>query len=116
MTDQLQKPKISRVDKESMNSMLKTMIANDNSILPMSNVAPKIWFCDWYNAMDDIDKKNYNLYKEGEAVWINTEDLDAFTKSYNNITAEKRSICKNFELPSGIILGKSRGFEWQKKI
>ena len=26
---------------------------------------------------------------------------------YNNITAEKRSICKNFELPSGIVLGKS---------
>ncbi len=89
MTDQLQKPKISRVDKESMNSMLKMMIANDNSILPMSNVAPKIWFCDWYNAMDDIDKKNYNLYKEGEAVWINTEDLDAFTKSNVNIIHSK---------------------------
>ena len=64
------------------------------------------------NGFEKVESREF---KKGDSTiiiqWVQDTgrlmELDAFTESYNNITAEKRSICKNFELPCGIILGKS---------
>lgn len=79
MSTRLAHPIIDRVDIESIDDMMDSMVANDNKIIPSYGVTPKIWKCKWYNGA------KRNLYQQGQAVWVNTEDLDEFVASHKSV-------------------------------
>ena len=56
------------------------MVNNDKKLFPNTGYAPKIWECTWYNSpVNSYSVETYGYHK-GDAVWINTEDLDEFVK------------------------------------
>jgi len=55
-----------------IDNAIDQMVRNDVKLLAEPKVAPKIWCCKWYNSAS----KNNLTYKKGDAVWINTEDVD----------------------------------------
>lgn len=77
----MSQPNIQAVNREQLNSASKVMILNDGRLVPSGGIKPKIWTCSWYNMVlrNQADKEKY-CYKKGDAVWINTEDLDQFVQ------------------------------------
>ena len=65
----------SKITLNALNAAFKKLIENDNSLIPENSIIPKIWECKWFNNPD------VNGYNKGDAVWINTEQLDAFTSA-----------------------------------
>ena len=78
MSTRLAHPQLDHINIESIDDAIGSMIENDNKIIPAYGVTPKIWKCKWYNG------SKRNLYKQGQAVWINTEDLDEFTTAHKS--------------------------------
>ena len=83
MAINLIRPVASYVDKEQLDGVMETMLANDGKLLPQTSIAPKVWKCSWYNIPlnTEMRKRTY-CYQPGDAVWLNTEDLDQFVQ-YN---------------------------------
>lgn len=118
MSTRLTHPKIDKIDVESIDAALEEMVANDNKVIPSYGVTPKIWKCKWYNGA------KRNLYSQGQAVWVNTEDLDEFTtanKSFILETIKNNSTLRNiykkldgdetkiFDLCKDVVTGKVSG-------
>lgn len=82
MGTRLAHPSLDKISIEAIDEAIEAMIANDNKVIPAYGVTPKIWRCKWYNGA------KRNLYKQGDAVWINTEDLDEFTTSNKSFIIE----------------------------
>lgn len=73
--------KVDSVSKVSIDSVADVMIQNDSQLLPQSGIKPSIWCCRWYNTVLNAKTRSEYCYKRGDAVWINTEDLEEFTQS-----------------------------------
>lgn len=67
--------RISEIKTESLNQTFSKMVRNDMALLPNTGVSPGVWERKWYN--DD----SVAGYSEGDAVWLNTEDIDEFVKN-----------------------------------
>lgn len=84
--------KVDEVNKDQLDAASKTMVLNDSRLLPQSGIKPSIWCCYWYNTvLNSTNRSNY-CYSKGDAVWMNTEDLEEFTinnKDYICSIAEK---------------------------
>jgi hypothetical protein len=73
--------KVDSVSKASIDSVADVMIPNDSRLLPQSGIKPSIWCCRWYNTVLNAKTRSEYCYKRGDAVWVNTEDLEEFTES-----------------------------------
>ncbi len=92
-------PKVQAISRQELNSASKVMIRNDGRLVPVSGVKPKIWTCSWYNQAlsRSQDRENF-CYKKGDAVWLNTEDLDQFVshnKTYIKSIVMNNGLLKN---------------------
>ena len=87
-------PKVQAISRQELNNASKVMILNDGRLVPASGIKPKIWTCTWYNrALTKQQDKEDFCYKKGDAVWINTEDLDQFVS--HNKTYIKSIVMNN---------------------
>ena len=76
----IEEPKIDAISQQQLNKAATLMVNNDKKLLPNTGYAPKIWECTWYNSpVNSYSAETYGYHK-GDAVWINTEDLDEFVK------------------------------------
>lgn len=77
MTTNLKKPSVPYVDADVLNDVVEAMISNDKKIRPQSSVSPNVWKCSWYNVQLKTEyQKQIYCYQRGDAVWLNTEDVD----------------------------------------
>lgn len=61
-----------QIDIRSLNRTFRNLLLNDNANIVTGNNIPGLWEQRWYN-----DRNNTDLYyKKGDAVWINTENID----------------------------------------
>ena len=61
----------------TVNTVIRRLMENDNMFFD-ANISPQIWERRWYN-----DRDNRSLYyMKGDAVWINTEPVDAFVQNH----------------------------------
>lgn len=82
MAIHLTRPIVSTVDPATLDDAVRAMIQNDLKMLPQAQTGPKVWRCGWYNTSLDTKAKRAALcYKAGDAVWLNTENLDQFTRA-----------------------------------
>lgn len=61
-----------------VNGRFIQMVSNDVSIYPLNDRLPSIWECKWYN------KSTIQGYKKGDAVWLNTEDVNQFIQIHKD--------------------------------
>ena len=80
MNSKIEEPKITTISQQQLNAAVSMMVKNDKKLLPNTGYAPKIWECTWYNSPVGSHNVESYGYSKGDAVWINTEDLDEFTK------------------------------------
>lgn len=77
----VKKTSVNLVDKQNLDLAADVMIANDIRLLPQTGIKPSIWCCKWYNTVLTNSNKSTYCYKKGDSVWLNTEDLEDFTKN-----------------------------------
>ena len=81
MNNNMVKPQLTQVNIKEFDDAMQTMIKNDCSLIPKSNISPTVWKCSWYNVnLTDRNKSQY-CYKKGDTVWVNTEELASFTQA-----------------------------------
>ena len=71
--------KVDEFNKDQLDAASKIMVLNDGKLLPQSGIKPSIWCCYWYNTVLNSSNRSKYCYKKGDAVWMNTEDLEEFT-------------------------------------
>ena len=76
----IEEPKIDTISQQQLNRATTMMVNNDKKLLPNTGYSPKIWECTWYNSPVNSYTTGTYGYHKGDAVWINTEDLDEFAK------------------------------------
>lgn len=64
----------SGVKSQTMNNVYARLVQNDDALRIDQTAWPTIWEQRWYNSQ--TDRSLY--YKKGDAVWINTEDINRF--------------------------------------
>lgn len=62
-----------QVEIAALNEVLSKLLMNDKMLVPVDSIKPSIWVARWINGED--------AYNRGDAVWVNTEDIDSFVNS-----------------------------------
>lgn len=113
----IEEPKIDTISQQQLNRAATMMVNNDKKLLPNTGYSPKIWECTWYNSPVNSYTTGTYGYSKGDAVWINTEDLDEFVK--HNAEHIREVIAGNSKLKTGFdsISGNEKSeMEFLKKV
>lgn len=113
----IEEPKINTISQQQLNRAATMMVNNDKKLLPNTGYSPKIWECTWYNSPVNSYTTGTYGYSKGDAVWINTEDLDEFVK--HNAEHIREVIAGNSKLKTGFdsISGNEKSeMEFLKKV